>query len=284
MTRYRWLEPEPIASSSFKLTDSPLLCEIAGRRGFLTPESVSDFLEPDLSRLSDPYLLPDMGLAVERITGAIANDRTIGIFGDYDVDGITSTAVLKRAIDLLGGHAQTYLPHRMRDGYGLNIAAIDRMVADGVSLLVALDCGTSNAVEINHAHAVGLRTVVVDHHHVVQSRLTDTAFVSAQRPDSVFPFPQLAAVGVTYYLIRALLGDERASTLLPLVALGTVADVVPLVGENRTLVAHGLRRFAADAVLGLKQLAANAGLDAAHISSYHCGYVLGPRINAAGRM
>ena len=284
MTRYRWIEPRPILASGYALNDSPLLCEIAARRGFITPESVEGFLSPDLMKLSDPYLLPDMQLAVERITGAIDSEQLIGIFGDYDVDGITSTAVLKRAIDMLGGKALTYLPHRMRDGYGLNIAAIDRMVADGVSLLVALDCGTSDTAEIAHAHAAGLRTVVVDHHHVGQSKLPNTAFVSAQRADSEFPFQQLAAVGVTYNLVRALLGEERASRLLPLVALGTVADVVPLVGENRTLVSHGLRRFAADAVLGLQRLAQHAGLDPTHISSYHCGYILGPRINAAGRM
>jgi single-stranded-DNA-specific exonuclease len=284
LTRYRWVEPRPISSVGYALNDSPLLCEIAARRGFTTPESVDGFLSPDLATLSDPYLLPDMQLAVEHITGAIASGQLIGIFGDYDVDGITSTTVLKRAIDLLGGQALTYLPHRMRDGYGLNIAAIDRMLADGVRLLVALDCGTSDVAEIAHAQAAGLQTIVVDHHHVGQSQLPNTAFVSAQRADSVFPFRQLAAVGVTYYLARALLGDERASAMLPLVALGTVADVVPLVRENRTLVSHGLRRFGADAALGLQSLARNAGLDPAHISSYHCGYILGPRINAAGRM
>jgi single-stranded-DNA-specific exonuclease len=262
------------------------MCAILEQRGFSSADDVAEFLSPDLKNLSDPYLLPDMNLAVQRITEAIAAGQLIGIFGDYDADGVTSTATLTRAVAMLGGQVRTYLPHRINDGYGLNRGAIDRMVADGVSLLVALDCGTSDVDEIIYAQAHGLSTVVVDHHHIKpgQAPLPDTAFVSAQRADSVFPFSELAAVGVTYYLVRALLGDERAATFLPLVALGTVADVVPLIGENRTLVQHGLRRFARDGVIGLQALAREAGIDASSVSSYHCGYILGPRINAAGRM
>ena len=286
MTRYCWVEPEENALSRFDLTDSPLMCAILEQRGFSSADDVAEFLTPELKNLSDPYLLPDMHLAVQRISDAINAGQTIGIFGDYDADGVTSTATLTRALALLGGNVRTYLPHRINDGYGLNRGAIDRMVADGVSLLVALDCGTSDVDEIVYAQAHGLSTVVVDHHHIHpgQAPLPDTAFVSAQRADSVFPFRELAAVGVTYYLVRALLGEERAATFLPLIALGTVADVVPLIGENRTLVQHGLRRFARDGVAGLQSLAREAGIDASSVSSYHCGYVLGPRINAAGRM
>ncbi|HEX7101013.1 MAG TPA: single-stranded-DNA-specific exonuclease RecJ [Nitrolancea sp.] len=286
MTRYCWVEPEGNALSRFDLTDSPLMCAILEQRGFNSADDVAEFLTPELKHLSDPYLLPDMRLAVQRITDAIAADQLIGIFGDYDVDGVTSTATLARAITMLGGQVHTYLPHRINDGYGLNRGAIDRMVADGVSLLVALDCGTSDVDEIVYAQAHGLNTVVVDHHHIKpgHASLPNTAFVSAQRADSVFPFSGLAAVGVTYYLVRALLGDERAATFLPLVALGTVADVVPLIGENRTLVQHGLRRFSRDGVVGLQSLAREAGIDASSVSSYHCGYILGPRINAAGRI
>ncbi|HVX30246.1 MAG TPA: single-stranded-DNA-specific exonuclease RecJ, partial [Nitrolancea sp.] len=286
MTRYSWVEPEENILSRFDLTDSPLMCAILEQRGFTSPDDVAEFLSPDLDRLANPFLLPDMQLAVQRIRDAIDAGQVIGIFGDYDADGVTSTAVLTRALALLDANVRTYLPHRIHDGYGLNRGAIDRMVADGVSLLVALDCGTSDFDEIVYAQSHGLRTVVVDHHHIQpgQAPLPDTAFVSAQRADSTFPFNELAAVGVTYYLVRALLGDARAATFLPLVALGTVADVVPLAGENRTLVQHGLRRFARDGVLGLRCLADEAGIDAANVSSYHCGFVLGPRINAAGRM
>ena len=286
MTRYCWVEPELDSLSRFDLTDSPLMCAILEQRGFTSADEVAAFLAPELEALSDPYLLPDMQLAVRRIMDAIAAKAMIGIFGDYDADGVTSTATLARAITQLGGAVRTYLPHRIHDGYGLNRRAIDQMAADGVSLLVALDCGTSDVDEIMYAQLLGLKTIVVDHHHIQpgQAPLPDTAFVSAQRAESAFPFRELAAVGVTYYLVRALLGDERAATFLPLVALGTVADVVPLTGENRTLVQHGLRRFARDGVVGLQSLAREAGIDPTSVSSYHCGYILGPRINAAGRM
>ncbi len=250
----------------------------------MTADSMSAFLSPSLNDLADPFLLPDMNLAVERIRAALAEDHGIAIFGDYDVDGVTSTATLKRALDRLGARATTYLPHRERDGYGLNTGAIDRMVADGASLLVALDCGTSDQVELDYAHSLGLETVVVDHHHVGAAELPGTAFVSAQRADSEYPFPDLAAVGVTYHLVRALLGNDGAMEFLPLVALGTIADVVPLVGENRVLASIGLERFAQHAIVGLETLAVSSGLDPGHVTSRHCGFVLGPRINAAGRM
>ncbi len=284
MTHYRWIDPGQIPDHSYGLHDSPLLSEIAARRGLTTPDSVSNFLSPSLDQLADPFLLPDMVLAVERIRSAITAKQLIAIFGDYDVDGITSTATLKRALDRLGARSTTYLPHRERDGYGLNFDAIDRMIAEGAALLVALDCGTSDAAELAHARSGGLTTVVVDHHHVGGATLPDTAFVSPQRPDSAYPFRDLAAVGVTYHLVRALIGDDAAADFLPLVALGTVADVVPLVGDNRILTTIGLKTFARCASIGLQTLALSSGLDPAHVTSRHCGFVLGPRINAAGRM
>ncbi len=226
-----------------------------------------------------------MELAVERIRAAIASGQKIAIFGDYDVDGVTSTTVLKRTLDQLGATVTTVLPHRERDGYGLNIPAIERIAAEGASLLIALDCGTSDHAELARAHALGLQTIVVDHHHIDATvELPGTAFVSPQRADSRYPFRELAAVGVTYHLSRALLGDADATHLLPYVALGTVADVVPLVGDNRILTSIGLKNFARDADLGLMALAVSSGLNPAEISSRHCGFVLGPRINAAGRM
>ncbi len=284
MTRFRWVEPCQDSADCFHLADSPLLCEILVRRGLATPDAVSAFVNPSLGDLGDPYLLPDMAVAVERIRTAISNHQKIAIFGDYDADGITSTSVLKRSLDLLGADVTTCLPHREKDGYGLNLAAVDRLASGGVSLLIALDCGTHDAVELARAHSHGMQTIVVDHHHVGDASLRETAFVSPQRADSTYPFRELAAVGVTYHLVRALVGDKQAAPMLPLVALGTVADVVPLVGENRVLTSIGLKRFARDAVTGLTCLATNSGIDPKRVNSYHCGFILGPRINAAGRM
>lgn len=284
LTRYQWIEPGPIEELSFCLHDSPLVCEIAARRGLNSAESVSAFFHPSVDHLDDPFRLPEMRLAVERIRAAAAADQLVALFGDYDVDGITSTAMLKRALDRIGVRSKTFLPHRERDGYGLNIGAVDRIIAGGASLLIALDCGTSDRAELDHARAAGLKTVVVDHHHIGHAELPETVFVSPQRADSQYPFRDLAAVGVTYHLVRALLGDDGAAEFLPFVALGTVADVVPLVGDNRVFVSTGLKSFARDAVVGLRELALSSGLDPNHITSRHCGFVLGPRINAAGRM
>ncbi|MGA7672104.1 MAG: single-stranded-DNA-specific exonuclease RecJ [Nitrolancea sp.] len=284
MSRFRWVEPPLCADEHWNSTDSPLLSSILANRGLTTAEDVESFLSPSLDQLADPYLLPDMDLAVERIRKAIAAGELVAVFGDYDVDGITSTATLSRALDRLGARSITRLPHRERDGYGLNTAAIDEITKQGASLLIALDCGTSDHTELAHAQQLGLTTIVVDHHHIGESSLPGTAFVSPQRADSRYPFRDLAAVGVTYHLVRALLGDDEASEFLPLVALGTVADVVPLVADNRVLTSIGLRRFAQSGPIGLRSLALSSGLDPSAITSRHCGFVLGPRINAAGRM
>lgn len=269
---------------NFDLSDSPLLTEIAGRRGLTTRAELEAFFSPSLSQLSDPFLLPDMRLAVDLIKQAVNAHSLIAIFGDYDVDGVTSTAMLARALASLGARTNTYLPHRERDGYGLNLNAVEEMSAAGASLLIALDCGTSDETELDFAQSRGLSTIVVDHHRVGNVELPQTAFVSPRRAVSAYPFKDLAAVGVTYHLVRALVGDEKAQGFLPLAALGTVADVVPLVGDNRVFASVGLRNFAADAVVGLQKLAIDSGLDPAGITSRHCGFVLGPRVNAAGRM
>ncbi len=284
MTRYRWVEPSACADEHWHINDSPLISSILAHRGITSAADVEAFLAPDARQLSDPFLLPEMDLAVDRIRRAIESGQLIAIFGDYDVDGITSTATLKRALDRLGARSITRLPHRERDGYGLNTRAIDEIAGQGASVLIALDCGTSDHLELAHAQTLGLSTIVVDHHHVGNASLPETAFVSPHRAESRYPFHDLAAVGVTYHLVRALLGDDAAREFLPLVALGTVADVVPLVGDNRVLTYEGLKRFAQSGPVGLRSLALSSGLDPSAITSRHCGFVLGPRINAAGRM
>lgn len=284
MSRYRWFEPAPAQSSIFDLTDFPLLSVILARRGITSPEQAQSFLQPRVNELPDPYGLPDMDLAVERVRSAIRERRPIAVFGDYDVDGLTSTALLTRALRDLGAEVRPYVPNRILDGYGLNLAAVDRIINDGARLLLTADCGTSNARELAAAQRAGIETVVLDHHQVCGVELPGTAFVSPQREDCRYPFRDMAAVGVCYHLVRALTGEETAAAMLPLVALGTVADVVPLVGENRITVHHGLVRFGSDAPVGLQELARQANLDPLDVTSWHCGFILGPRINAAGRM
>ncbi|CCF82674.1 Single-stranded-DNA-specific exonuclease RecJ [Nitrolancea hollandica Lb] len=284
MSRYRWLEPAPAPSSAFDLTDFPLLSVILARRGITSLQQARSFLQPRVHELADPYGLPDLELAAERVRSAIRNRRPIAVFGDYDVDGLTSTALLTRVLRSLGAEVRPYVPNRLQDGYGLNLAAIDRIIKDGAALLLTADCGTSNGRELAMAQRAGLETVVLDHHHAHGVELPGTAFVSPRREDCRYPFREMSAVGVCYHLVRALAGEDVAAAMLPLVALGTVADVVPLVGENRIKVHHGLARFGSDAPLGLKELARQADLDPFGVTSWHCGFILGPRINAAGRM
>jgi single-stranded-DNA-specific exonuclease len=284
MPRHQWLEPAPNEPADFDLTDYPLLSQILARRGVSTSERARSFLKPDLADLGDPDDLPDLGLAAERLRFAIARRQPIAIFGDYDVDGLTSTALLTRVLNGLGARVRTYVPSRIHDGYGLNRPAVDRIVQEGASLLLTVDCGTSNGEELAAVQRAGVETIVLDHHHVAGHDLPNTAFVSPRRPCSRYPFPHLAAVGVSCHLVRALVGDDAAANMLPLVALGTVADVVPLVGDNRVIVRHGLARFASQAPIGLHALARHAGIDPELITSWHLGFILGPRINAAGRM
>ncbi len=284
MSRYRWVEPAPAQSSAFDLTDFALINVILARRGITSPQQARSFLQPRVNELADPYGLPDLDLAVERIRSAIRRRRPIAVFGDYDVDGLTSTALLTRALRGLGAEVRPYVPNRIQDGYGLNLAAVDRIIKDGAGLLLTADCGTSNSRELAAAQRGGLETVVLDHHHVTGVELPGTAFVSPRREDCRYPFREMAAVGVCYHLVRALSSEEFAAAMLPLVALGTVADVVPLVGENRITVHQGLARFGSDSPVGLQMLACQANIDPFAVTSWHCGFILGPRINAAGRM
>lgn len=285
---YRWLEPEPIADGSpgSKLAKDRLLSEILARRGFERPADAESFLVPQLENLNNPRSLPDMQRAIERVHRAIARGETIAVFGDYDADGITSTALLTHALRGLGADVRPHLPHRIEDGYGLRPAAVARLAEDRPSLLIAVDCGSHDIAGLEAARAHGIETIVLDHHHVGESsaRLPALAFVSPRRPDSSYPFPDLAAAGLAFQFARVLVGDEQAEPLLPLAALGTVADVVPLLGDNRIIVKQGLSRFAEGAAIGLPLLAREAGIDPATVESWHLAYVLGPRVNAAGRI
>lgn len=285
MVVYRWNEPDPLPDAAYGLADAALLSQILYRRGVRTPAEASVFLRPSLDQLADPGLLPGAGEALALLQRAVEHRWRVVVFGDYDVDGITATTILTHALRSLGLTVHPIIPHRIRDGYGLHLPDVPAILGSGARLLVTVDCGTGSGDALAAVRRTGIEAVVIDHHVVDGHRLPEgVAFVSPQRPDSSYPFRSLAAVGVAYQVLRLLLGDERVAPYLPLVALGTVADVVPLVGENRVLVAEGLRRFAQDAPLGLRALVEEAGLHLDRVTSWHCGFILGPRINAAGRM
>jgi single-stranded-DNA-specific exonuclease len=249
------------------------------------------FLYPDESSQSEPLLLRDMGPAVGRLRTAVREGESVAVYGDYDVDGLTATVLLVDTLNRLGGNAIPYIPHRNAEGYGLQCRALDALRAEGVRLILTADCGVGNAAEVAHANGIGLDVVVTDHHEPRAQLPPAVATVNPKRRDSSYPFRELAGVGVAYRLAQALVGElhppgVRAGVegYLDLVALGTVADVVPLVDENRTLVKRGLRALNDAPRPGIVALAEAAGLPVGALDEGHIGYGLGPRLNAAGRI
>ena len=280
---------------NFKVAESqPMPEELAGfdavaiqlllQRGISTREEARRFLYPQLSDLSDPHLLPDMDKAVARIQQAVRNKDKVAVYGDYDVDGITSSIVLISALAKLGIEASVYLPERMTEGYGMNEAAIKKLHQQKTQLIIAVDNGTTNLAEVELAAKLGMDVIIVDHHHVGEVLPPAYALVNPKRPDSQYPFKELAAVGVTYQLARALIGDSEAQKFLDLVVLGTVADVVPLLGENRIITVFGLQALNETKRAGIKALTDVAGLKGKPLETYHIGFQLGPRLNAASRL
>jgi len=272
---------------SSALNISKVTAQILINRGIDTAERASDFMNASLSSCHDPFLLKDMDKAVARIKKAIAKKEKILVYGDYDVDGMTSVAIVYSALKILGADIQTYIPHRVEEGYGLNNGAIKRAHASGVSLIITVDCGITSFKEIDHARSLDIDVVVTDHHEIVEKRIPNAyAVVNPLQPGCSYPFKHLAGVGLAYKLVKALYDGTAhfAEDFLDLVSLGTVADIAPLLGENRTLTKHGLAELNARGRIGLKALMDVSGLGEKDISSGHIGFVLGPRINAMGRI
>ena len=272
-----------------ELNLSPVAARLLCMRGFSEPEAARRFLSPSLDDLLDPFLLADMGLAVERVLGAIARRERIAIHGDYDVDGVTSTVILRRALELLGADVIHFIPERLRDGYGLQPAALDRLHADGVKLVISVDCGIRAAEAALHARALGLDLIITDHHEPDTELPKALAVINPRRHDCTYPDKNLAGVGVALKLVQALCSTSGRSSWLPafvkVAAIGTLADVVPLQGENRIIAKLGLEMLSRGPhKVGLRSLLDVCGLTGKEIDSYHIGFVLAPRVNAAGRM
>jgi single-stranded-DNA-specific exonuclease len=258
-------------------------------RGIHAPDEAERFLRPSLSHLHDPFRLCGMAAAVERIEGAIARRERIAIHGDYDVDGITSTVILRRAIESLGGDVEHFLPERVRDGYGLQVPAIERLHAGGVRLIVSVDCGIRGVDAARRARELGIDLVITDHHEPDCEIPAAFAVVNPKQPACDYPDKNLAGVGVALKLVQALCARAGREKWLPafvkIAAIGTLADVVPLVGENRVIAKIGLDLLSRGPhKVGLQALLDGAGLSGKTIDSYHVGFVLAPRMNAAGRM
>ncbi|MBM2827393.1 MAG: recJ [Dehalococcoidia bacterium] len=291
MAKMRWRlkprVPHHIVEARGEL--SPILVQLLYNRGIIGLHDAQAFLSGD-SRLSgDPFLLPDMAKAVERILQAIAHDEEMAVYGDFDGDGITATVLLVKAISALGGRVRPYIPNRFTEGYGVNQDALASLRADGVALVITVDCGTSSLGELLFAQEIGLDVVVTDHHSIHEGLPPAVAVVNLQRSDHSYPFRDLCGVGTAFKLSQALREASGGSPycdddFLDLVAIGTVTDVVPLTGENRYLVKAGLGVMNSSPRLGLRALVERAGLTPGKLDASHIGYSLGPRINAMGRL
>ncbi len=275
---------------------SDICAQILTARSLTSSEEAREFLEPSLKKLLEPFLFADMQQATNRIVRAILSRERIGIFGDYDVDGVTATAVLEEFLLSVGGDAISTLPHRMTEGYGLSRPGIERLDAQGAQLLITVDCGILAHENVLYAKSLGFDVIIVDHHTVGPTLPDALAVINPKRLDCGSNAHHLCAAGVSFYLCMAIRRELRGlgyffdkpepdlKHLLDLVALATVCDVVPLVKDNRALVRAGLRMLKEGRRVGLHALMLAAGVEQQKISSTNLGFHLGPRINAAGRL
>jgi single-stranded-DNA-specific exonuclease len=257
-------------------------------RGIDTVSKVRVFMDTDLRSMHDPYLLKGMKSAVEKILKAIENKDKICVYGDYDVDGITATAVMIRTLKRLGADAVYYIPNRIEEGYGLGNNSMDIIKELEVSLIITVDCGIRSNEVVDYAQAIGMEVIITDHHECEGELPKAYSILNPHQPDCGYPHKGLAGVGVAFKLASALLSrkdiGDYAEELLDIVSIGTIADVVPLLDENRIIVKNGLDRIRKTANKGIKALLTVCGLNDKELNTYNVAFMLAPRINAAGRI
>lgn len=300
-TRNRWqvhaAQEAPAAEQlARQLRVHRIVADLLVRRGLNDPAQAKRFLEPKLTDLHDPGDLPGANRAAERIVQAVRDGQRIVIYGDYDVDGITASAILWHMLRAMGGQVSTYVPHRIDEGYGLNCDAIRQIASQGNPLIVSVDCGITAVQPAATAKQAGVDLIITDHHEIDQGALPDAFALVHPRIEAGYPFGDLCGAGVAFKLAwqvaRLHSGSDRLPAalrdllmdLLSFAALGTVADVVPLVDENRIITTYGLGQIKRTRFAGLNAMISAAKLDDEKIDSYHVGFILGPRLNACGRM
>jgi single-stranded-DNA-specific exonuclease len=305
MRRWTVAEPHPDARDlAERLKTSPLIAQLLLNRGLRDCDACRDFLRPSLKALHDPVLIPNLRRAAERIAKAVRQREKVVVYGDYDVDGITAVAILWHALRELGGVVEYYIPHRLEEGYGLNVDAVRQICQDGANLIVTVDCGVTAVAPARVARDAGVDLIITDHHGlrdelpdafaVVHPHLDENPQSEIRNPK--YPNPHLCGAGVAFKLAweigkcvngAAKVSDSFRTFLLnatALAALGTIADVVPLMGENRVLAHFGLSGLRGTRLHGIRALIDSAGLDGQQLDSYHVGFLLAPRLNASGRM
>lgn len=292
MHNKRWQIASPLTPQAAEslAAFSPIMSQILFNRGYATDAEARGFLNATTTFDASPWQMTGIAPAVDRIVSAIDHAEPIAIYGDYDVDGVTATALLVQVLRALGGDAREYIPNRFDEGYGLNPEALDALKEQGVKLVITVDCGIRSPDEAAHARSLGLDLIISDHHHPAQGELPPAlAVINPKQPGDVYPDKDLAGVGVAYKIAEALCERLKPSnlqleTFLDLVALGTVADLAPLTGENRVLVRKGIQSIRATQRQGLFALANIAELSLPRTTATNIGFVLGPRLNAAGRL
>jgi single-stranded-DNA-specific exonuclease len=290
----RWVLPSApdavaVAALASELHLPPVICELLLRRGFSTVEGAKRYLRPRLDQLHDPFLMLGMDIAVERLVRAIRAGERIVIHGDYDVDGMCSTAVLLRTIRRLGGDAIPFIPRRIEDGYDLTMAGVNAAIAAAAKVLVTCDCGTNALAPVEAACKAGIDVIITDHHLPSGPLPSCLAVLNPKQDGCEYPDKDLAAVGIAFKLALALTramgaSEDEVYRMLDLVALATIADVAPLRGENRVLARAGLKVLKETTNLGLRALIRASGLEGKPINAGRVGFVLAPRLNAVGRL
>jgi single-stranded-DNA-specific exonuclease len=267
-----------------------LIAELLVRKGFQSVEDINNYFKPSLSNISSPFMFKDMEKTADRIVHAIKEMEYITIYGDYDVDGTTSVALLYLGLKKIGALVDYYIPHRMIDGYGLSFSGIDQLKDRGTNLIISVDCGINANEEVEMINDLGIDIIVTDHHNPKNSLPPAYSIINPKLPDCGYPYKELAGVGVAYQLLMAVyrklnLGtEELVQKYVDLVALGTIADIVPLTGENRIFASIGLERLLKKNNYGLNALIKIAGLSLKELNTADIVFGIAPRINAAGRM
>ncbi len=289
--RARWVIAPPLSrQASQNLAAFPaVLQQILFNRGYATEADARAYLRAEAPFDTSPFQMKGMGAAVERILTAIKNHEPIVVYGDYDVDGVTAAALLVEALTSLGATARVYIPNRFDEGYGLNNEALHQLATEGVRLVISVDCGIRSPEEARYARTLGLDLIITDHHEPAGELPAALAVINPKQEGDPYPEKYLAGVGIAYKITQALFEQLQPSgvqleSFLDLVALGTVADLAPLTGENRALVRRGLRQMAQTRRQGLFSLANVAGVSLTAVNATHIGFMLGPRLNAAGRL
>ena len=295
MQTKRWLISAPLTAAADAQLEKfpPILRQILFNRGYASDAEARVFLRAQAGFDTSPFKMASMESVVERVLYAIDHDEPIAIYGDYDVDGVTATALLVQTLRAYGARVQEYIPNRFDEGYGLNTDALDTLKAGGVKLVITVDCGIRSPAEAAYARSIELDLIISDHHHPDDNLPPAFAIVNPKQAGDTYPDKDLAGVGIAYKIAQALFERRPPSgtgaklqleDLLDLVALGTVADLAPLTGENRMLVRKGLQKIRTTARQGLFSLAAVAELSIARTTATNIGFMLGPRLNAAGRL